>query len=154
MKLGDNTLNNERFSLVTTKQFQVLRYTAASKIVNNVISLLWQFWCHCNPDLNKFSSLSNTTVMAVFPNLCLLRRSLCSNLGGIDPEKLYRATLMRLYLFHMCSVYFLWSILPVEATDLLLKFLGADVAMNLFIGRGRQVNTPKMWQSSHQSIKN
>ena len=29
--------------------------------------------------------------MAIFPNL----RSLCSNLGGIDPEKLYRATLTR-----------------------------------------------------------
>ena len=25
--------------------------------------------------------------------LCLWRRSLCSNLGGIGPEKLYRATL-------------------------------------------------------------
>ena len=31
--------------------------------------------------------------MAIFPKLCLWRRSLCSNLGGIDPEKLYRATL-------------------------------------------------------------
>ena len=33
-----------------------------------------------------------TTVVAIFPYLCLWRRSLCSNLGGIDPEKLYRAT--------------------------------------------------------------
>ena len=32
-------------------------------------------------------------MVAIFPNLCLWRRSLCSNLGGIDPEKLYRATL-------------------------------------------------------------
>ena len=31
--------------------------------------------------------------MSIFPNLCLWRRSLRSNLGGIDPEKLYRATL-------------------------------------------------------------
>ena len=31
--------------------------------------------------------------MAIFPNLSLWRRRLCSNLGGIDPEKLYRATL-------------------------------------------------------------
>ena len=31
--------------------------------------------------------------MAIFPKLSLWRRSLCSNLGGIDPEKLYRATL-------------------------------------------------------------
>ena len=38
-------------------------------------------------------NLSNTTVVLIFPNLCFWRRSLCSNLGGIDPEKLYRATL-------------------------------------------------------------
>ena len=31
--------------------------------------------------------------MAIFPKLSLWRSSLCSNLGGIDPEKLYRATL-------------------------------------------------------------
>ena len=30
---------------------------------------------------------------AFFPKLCLWRRSLCSNLGGIGVEKLYRATL-------------------------------------------------------------
>ena len=34
------------------------------------------------------------TVVLIFPNLCLWRRSLCSHLGGIDPQKLYRATLM------------------------------------------------------------
>ena len=38
--------------------------------------MLWQLWCHCNPDRDKFSS----TVVAVFPNVCLRRRSLCSNL--------------------------------------------------------------------------
>ena len=32
-------------------------------------------------------------MVAIFPKLCFWRRSLCSNLGGIDPEKLYRATL-------------------------------------------------------------
>ena len=74
-------------------QFSKPRYTAASKIGNSVISLLWQLRCRCNPDHNKFSSLSNTTVGAIFPKLCLWRRSLCSNLGGIGPEKLYRATL-------------------------------------------------------------
>lgn len=36
----------------------------------------------------------------------------------------------------------LQHILPEKATDLLLKFLGADVAMNTFVGR--QGNTPKM----------
>ena len=63
----------------------IVRNNAASIIGNGVISLLWQLRCHCNPDHNKFSSLSNTTVVAIFPNLCLWRRSLCSNLGGIDP---------------------------------------------------------------------
>ena len=57
--------------------------------------------CHCNPDHNKFSSLSNTTVVAIFPKHCLWRRSLFSNLGGIDPAKLYRATLKRSAKFHL-----------------------------------------------------
>ena len=33
-------------------------------------------------------------MVAIFSKLCLWRRSLCSNLGGIGPEKLYRATLI------------------------------------------------------------
>ena len=53
-----------------------------------------------------FSSLINTTVLAIFPNLCLWRRSLCSNLGDIDPEKLYRATLTNLS-FHAFSLKWL-----------------------------------------------
>ena len=77
---------------ILEEQFLVPRYTAASKIGNSVISLLGQLRCRCNPDHNKFSSLSNTTVVAVFPNLCLWRRSLYSNLGDIDSEKLYGAT--------------------------------------------------------------
>ena len=39
--------------------------------------------------------------MSIFPNLCLWRRSLHSNLGGIDLEKLYRATLKR---FLCCQI--------------------------------------------------
>ena len=74
---------------ILEEQFPVPRNTAASKIGNSVISLLRQLRCHCNPDNNKFSSLSNATVVSVFPNLCLWRRSLCSNLGDIDNEKLY-----------------------------------------------------------------
>ena len=74
--------------MIFEEQFPVPRYTAASKIGNSVISLLWQLRCHCNLDHNKFSSLSNTTVVAIFPHLCLWRRKLCPNLGGIDPEKL------------------------------------------------------------------
>ena len=80
-------------SMIFEEQFSVPRYTSASKIGSSVISLLWQLRYRCNPDHNKFSSLSNTTLVAVFPKLCLWRRSLRLNLGGIDPEKLYRATL-------------------------------------------------------------
>ena len=79
--------------MIFEEQFPVSRYTTASKIGNSVISLLWQLRCLCNDDHNKFSSLSNTTVVSIFPTLCLWRRSLCSNLGGVDAEKLYRATL-------------------------------------------------------------
>ena len=40
--------------------------------------MLWQLRCHCNPDqYDKCSS----TVVAIFPNVCLWRRSLCSNLA-------------------------------------------------------------------------
>ena len=91
---------------ILEEQFPVPRYTAASKIGNSVISLLWQLQCHCNPDLNKFSSLSTTTVVAVFPNLCSWRCSLCSNLGGIDPQKLYRATL-RTWIWKDTSLIFI-----------------------------------------------
>ena len=69
------------------------RNTAASKIGNGVISLPRQLRCHCNPDHNKVSSLSNTTVVSIFPNLSLWRRSLRSNVGGIHSKKLYQATL-------------------------------------------------------------
>ena len=55
------------------------RNIAASKIDNGVISLLWQILCHCIPDHDKFSSLSNKTVVAIFPNVCLWRRSYTQN---------------------------------------------------------------------------
>ena len=48
--------------------------------------------CHSNSDHNKFSSLSNTSEVAIIPNLCLWRCGLSLNVGGIDPKKLYRAT--------------------------------------------------------------
>ena len=78
--------------MILEEQFPVPRNNSVSKIGNSFISLLWQLRCHCNPGHNKFSSLSNTTVVAIFPKLCLWRSSLCSNLGGIGLEKLYRAT--------------------------------------------------------------
>ena len=85
--------------MISEEQFPVPRCTAVSKIGNSVISLLWQLRCRCNPDHNKFSSLSNTAVVAIFSRLCLWRRSLCSNLGGIGPGKLYRASLSEISLF-------------------------------------------------------
>ena len=56
---------------ILEEQFPVPRNTTASKIRNGVISLLRQLRCHCNTDHNKCSSLSNTIVVAIFPNLCL-----------------------------------------------------------------------------------
>ena len=44
-----------------------------------------------------FIFICTTTVVGIFPNVCLWRRSLCSNLAGIDPEKLYRAIFIRQY---------------------------------------------------------
>ena len=79
--------------MILEEQFPVPRNTSVSKIGNSVISLLGQLRCHCNNDHNKCLSLSNTTVVAIFPKPCLWRRSLCSNLGSIGLEKLYRATL-------------------------------------------------------------
>ena len=79
--------------MILEEQFLVLIYTAVSKIGNSVISLLWQLWCHCNPDHIKFSPLSNTIVVAIFSKLCLWWRTLCSNLRGIGPGKLYRTTI-------------------------------------------------------------
>ena len=43
-----------------------------------------------------FLSLSTTDIVLIFPNPCCWRRSLCSNLGDIDPEKSFRATLNKL----------------------------------------------------------
>ena len=50
---------------ILEEQFPVPRNTAASKIGDGVISLLWQLRCHCKPDHNKFSP-SFTTVVAIF----------------------------------------------------------------------------------------
>ena len=39
-----------------------------------------------------------------FPNACLWRRSLCSNLAGIDTEKLYRTTFICQYDLFCCMI--------------------------------------------------
>ena len=49
--------------MILEEYFPVPRNTAARKIGNGIISLLWQLRCHSNPDHNKVSSLSNTTVV-------------------------------------------------------------------------------------------
>ena len=94
---------------ILEEQFSVPRYTAASKIGNSVILLLWQLRCRCNPDHNKFSSLSHTTAVAIFPKLCLWWHSLCSNLGGIGPEKLYWTTLT-----HCKRNNRMWTLIRIE----------------------------------------
>ena len=125
---------------ILEEQFPVPRYTAASKIGNSVISLLWQLRCRCNPDHNKFSSLSNTTVVAIFPKLCLWRRSLYSNLGGIDPEKLYRATL-RAQCHSKFPIFFSFNERKVMWTKVAQLF---QVAIHSHLGHRKQQRKKKI----------
>ena len=130
---------------ILEEQFLVPRYIAASKIGNSVISLLWQLRCRCNPNHNKFSSLSNTTVVAIFPNLCLWRRSLWSNLGGPDPQKLYRATFI---------VKFWWISLRVYSKRTVSKFrIGVSVHA---LGVKREIRnlTSRSLNENKESTKN
>ena len=93
---------------ILEEQFPV-RNVAASIIGNDVIWLLWQLRCYCNPDHNKFSSLSNTTVVAIFPNVCLWCRSLCSKkLHRYWPWKTVSShfhMLVRLMLLHRMALF-------------------------------------------------
>ena len=126
---------------ILEEQFPVPRHTIVSKIGNSVISLLWQLRCHCNPDHNQFSSLSNTTVVAIFPKLCLWQGSLCSTLRGIGPEKLYRARLkandslknncrllIHFYFLNVCTVKRQKRRLQTDEDDAHLN-LGKDLVM-------------------------
>ena len=54
---------------ILEEQFRGARNTAASKIGNGVTSLQRQLRCHCNLIIAGFSSLSHTTVVAIFRNL-------------------------------------------------------------------------------------
>ena len=56
--------------MILEGRIPVPKHTATSKIGNSVISSLCQLRCHCNPDYNKFSSLTNTAVVVIFPNFC------------------------------------------------------------------------------------
>ena len=80
---------------ILEEEFPVPRNTAASKIGDGVILLPWQLRCHCHPDHNNFSSLSNTIVVVIFPEIFVYGDVVYAQIWGeIDPEKLYRATLM------------------------------------------------------------
>ena len=114
---------------ILEQQFPVPRNTATSKIVGGVISLLWQLRCHCNPDHKKFSFLSNTTVVTIFPNLCIWRRSLYSTLGGIDPEKLASSHLnteeLKFYILDSDGFYAKW--LMVDGSSFFLIINGVII---------------------------
>ena len=52
-------------------------------------------------------------MVAIFSSRCLWRSGLCSNLEGIDPEKLCQATLKNVYMVCSClgkGLYILWEI--------------------------------------------
>ena len=101
---------------ILEEQVPVTRNTATGKISNGVLSLLWQIRRYCNTNHNKFSSLSNTTVVTIFSNLRLWRRSLCSNLVDIDSERLDRTSLVspKLSLQYMPGFGHATTLLPVS----------------------------------------
>ena len=78
---------------ILEEQFPVPRNTAASEIGNGVISLLWQLRCHCNPDDNNFYLYLIQLWWQLFQISVYGDVWRWPNLGGIDHEKLYRATL-------------------------------------------------------------
>ena len=63
------------------------RNTAANNMRNGVKSLPLQLRCHCIPDHNKFSYLSNNAVVVIFPNLCSWRHSFLLKLERYWPWK-------------------------------------------------------------------
>ena len=126
-------------------EFMLKTYAASGNLFTDcVISLLWQLRWYCNPDHNKFLSLSNTTVVATFPNLCFWRRSLCSNLGGIYPPKLYRATLIALIQYSGRSKH-------VRAF-LAQQIIELTTFVNVFMKRIRQFGTFQSDQSAHKYV--
>ena len=68
------------------------------------------FRCYDSSDVIAILIMTNFPLYLIqlwwqfFPNACLWRRSLCSNLAGIDSEKLYRATFICQYGLCCCIV--------------------------------------------------
>ena len=62
-------------------------------------------------------------MVLIFPNFCLWRRSLRSNLGGIDPEKLYRATLSLLKITGKNKACSMKAMLCLKVLITLLAFI-------------------------------
>ena len=66
------------------------------------------FHCYDSSDVIAILIMTNFPLYLIqlwwqfFPNACLWRRSLCSNLAGIDSEKLYRATFICHYGLFCC----------------------------------------------------
>ena len=66
------------------------------------------FRCYDSSDVIAILIMTNFPLYLIqlwwqfFPNSCLWRRSLCSNLAGIDSEKLSRATFMCQYGLFCC----------------------------------------------------
>ena len=73
-------------------------------------------------------------MVVIFPNVCLWRRSLCSNLAGIDPEKLYRA-------IYASTTYVVASALV--SVRLFCKNLGN---LKKFLGKWFTAPPPPPWQ--------
>ena len=105
LKINEQSWQNPRHARVCPRGYPPV--TAADKCIigNGVVSLLWQLRCHCSPDHNKCSSLSNTTVVATFANVYGDIVYAQTWHWGIDPEKLYRATFICQYGLCCCIVW-------------------------------------------------
>ena len=105
--------------------------SAASKIGSSVISLLCQLQCGCKPDRNKYSSFSNTTVVVIFPNLCLWRRSLCSNLGRSDPGQTVSSHLKKHCFFSTESIKLRCNLFICSFLFILLVFFSSKISRSI-----------------------
>ena len=63
--------------------------------------------------------------MTIFPNLCIWRRSLCSTLGGIDPEKLASSHLnteeLKFYILDSDGFYAKWLMVDGSSFFLIIN---------------------------------
>ena len=99
------------------------------------------FRCYDSSDVSAILIITNFPLYLIqlwwqfFPNACLWRRSLCSNLAGIDSEKLYRATFICQYGLFCCMALVSFRLFCKNLGNLQEFFgqMGNALAMKLLI---------------------